>query len=273
METFLGVLGDVTVLSTLLSYLGADGERAVALASPPLWRLLGCYRTVTFVSVPCLSSTPPSFSGAHGVPRLVFTGRSDPPAVAVPPLAPAYCPLRRRWLCYLKHTAGTGWGVHAGRSIPAGTPLLVYTGEVISTGETVSRQAREYDPHGRNYVLTVREHGAAAGRVLRTNVDATHFGSVARFVNHSCAPNLNVTMVRAGGAGQLVGVAVLVARVAVAPGEPLTFSYAGDDRAGGGGGGGGGGGDEGGGGSAKRRRVPCKCGAAACVGWLPFSSQ
>jgi len=266
---------DVTVLATFLSFLSATEEGALMATSPALGQLLSTFRTVTFLGVPCLSSglpllQLPSFGGACGVPRLVFTGRgmdAIPPVAAMPPVAPPYCPLRRRWLCYLKHTAGTGWGVHAGRTIPTGTPLLTYTGEVISTEETRRRQAAEYDlgpGRTRNYVLTTREHSCT--HVLRTNVDATHVGGVARFVNHSCAPNLRVEMVRAGGHGQVVATAVLVTRAVVAPGEQLTFSYAGDgdngdDE------------DDDGGAAAKRRRVPCACGAATCVGWLPYSTR
>lgn len=143
---------------------------------------------------------------------------------------------------YLAHSEDKGWGVFCQSKqsvIPPHTMLFPYFGEYIGSLETQRRQL-DYDSRTPpvNYVITCREHcwstdsnnnrDTGAPRtgipiVLRSNVDATNCGNVARFVNHSCAPNCALQVCRRPGA--LLGVPVLVTRCTVHRGEELTFSY------------------------------------------------
>ena len=108
---------------------------------------------------------------------------------------------------------------------------------------------------------------------LRTNVDAARVGGAARFVNHSCAPNLELRVCRcrarvAGRAGDAAAARAMqleqccalrlgfYALRDIAPGDELSFSYgepapARDD------------------GSAPPR-TPCACGAPGCAGVMPY---
>ncbi len=167
----------------------------------------------------------------------------------------------------LRRTGGKGWGVFyapsppsSSSSLPAGAYVTEYVGELLST-EEARRRLVQYDKEGLNYLLVVREEATEV--VLRISVDATHKGNVARFLNHSCAPNLELVLVRAG---------MLLPRLAfftsrdVRPGEELTFSY-GDEKE-----------------EAEEARPPptqpkekgqpprrpCRCGSTACRGVLPF---
>lgn len=46
-----------------------------------------------------------------------------------------------------------------------------------------------------NYLLVLREH--AGEKVYRTHIDAMYTSNCARFINHSCAPNMDIHIVRA----------------------------------------------------------------------------
>jgi len=105
-----------------------------------------------------------------------------------------------------------------------------------------------------SYTITLREvfgGAGAAGTVQVTAVDARRCGNVARFANHSCAPNLRVQAQRRGRLRRPVP--VLVAARDVFPGEELCFDYSQDDA----------------GGAAPLSNTRCACGAAACRGFLP----
>jgi [histone H3]-lysine36 N-dimethyltransferase SETMAR len=97
----------------------------------------------------------------------------------------------------LSRCKNCGWGVYVKSVIRAGQFVCEYVGEII--GSTEAEKRRElYKAQGLhdNYILTVREH--LGDRVLRTTIDPTIRGNVARFINHSCEPNLNVEIVRCG---------------------------------------------------------------------------
>jgi SET domain-containing protein len=80
-------------------------------------------------------------------------------------------------------------------------------------------------------------------------VDATETGNVARYLNHSCGPNLAVVPVRVPGDGPRPLLALFATR-AIAAGEELTFDYGSH--------------------AASVSARPCLCGHARCRGRLPW---
>ena len=191
-------------------------------------------------------------------------------------------------------TAGgrKGWGVRAGSDIAEGTLLCEYSGELISADEARRRLSAADAANAGTYVLAVREvfaSSCAAEVVLRTIVDASTCGSIARFVNHACppptaaaaamdsdgsgGPNAEVRVVRVdSGVGHLC----LFATCPIPAGTEVTFSYCdpspspcpaaafGSSRRGAGGG------------DALESEAwsaasgtRCLCGARWCRGWLP----
>ncbi|XP_014476702.1 PREDICTED: histone-lysine N-methyltransferase EHMT1 [Dinoponera quadriceps] len=78
----------------------------------------------------------------------------------------------------LFRTNGKGWGLRTLRYIPKGTYVCEYVGEIISDSEADHREDDSYlfdldNRDGETYCI-----------------DARRYGNLARFINHSCAPNL-----------------------------------------------------------------------------------
>ncbi|KAI8587219.1 SET domain and mariner transposase fusion protein [Geranomyces variabilis] len=164
-----------------------------------------------------------------------------------------------------------GFGLRTLEKIQKGHFVAEYSGEIISATEASKRWQERRKLGLSNYILRLREHSIQNGRVYRTTIDPTHRGSVARFINHSCEPCLEMFTVRVD---QFVPSAALFAKRDIEVGEELTFDYGGgvaaadaeeesasdalvqeagsvhadDDAA----------------------RIPCACGAASCRGYLPY---
>jgi hypothetical protein len=86
------------------------------------------------------------------------------------------------------HCGSKGCGVRPLRKLSKGEPACDYAGEVISTSEAKRRQQQYDEAEGMNYLLVLLEH--LPDRVVRTSIDPTLRGGVARCINHSCSPNL-----------------------------------------------------------------------------------
>ncbi|XP_061486855.1 histone-lysine N-methyltransferase EHMT2-like isoform X2 [Rhineura floridana] len=78
----------------------------------------------------------------------------------------------------LYRTAKMGWGVQALQTIPQGTFICEYVGELISDAEADVREDDSY-----LYDLDNKD-----GEVYC--IDARYYGNVSRFINHLCDPNI-----------------------------------------------------------------------------------
>lgn len=133
-------------------------------------------------------------------------------------------------------TTNRGFGVRACRTFSPGEIIMEYTGEIITEYECERRMAEVYN-QSENYYLMQFDRGLV--------IDGTK-GSMGRFVNHSCAPNCEVRMMR--GADDRPHMGIFAGDDGVMTGEELTYDYNFDNF-----------------GSSQQQ---CHCGAPSCRGFL-----
>ncbi|TPX74480.1 histone-lysine N-methyltransferase [Chytriomyces confervae] len=142
--------------------------------------------------------------------------------------------------------------------IPKGAFVLEYAGEIIRADEAERRWEYQRKLKLPNYIICIREH--TTSRIFRTNIDPSVVGNAARFINHSCEPNLAFRTVRINS---MIPSAALFATQDIPAGQELTFDYgdacliSGEDA------------------SLDSRiekddRIRCDCGAPSCRQFLPY---
>ncbi|KAI1727317.1 SET domain-containing protein [Ditylenchus destructor] len=127
------------------------------------------------------------------------------------------CPTRvvqrgRQIPIVLFRTADRGWSVRTAVKIEKNTFVMEYVGEVLT-----SEQA---DKRALTYQFQVKATGKSA-----FVVDATRFGNEARFVNHSCSPNMIVEPVDADSCDDRYYRFAFFASRNIKKGEEITFNY------------------------------------------------
>jgi histone-lysine N-methyltransferase SETMAR len=180
---------------------------------------------------------------------------------------------------------GRGWGVRSSIDLERGQFVCEYAGEIVSSAEASARRRKrarceadgsveaKADGNGQrstnegrhmvqqsmNFILSVLEHLPHGRGVLKTTIDPTTRGNVGRYINHSCAPNLDIVCVRVGS---LVPSVAFFCNRSIVAGEELTFHYGGERTQ-----------PMSAIGHDLQGRRPCRCGAASCAGWLPFDPE
>lgn len=140
-----------------------------------------------------------------------------------------------------RRSAIHGRGVYARRAIPDGTRIVEYTGERITKAESARREVLRLARHqrGQDACVYIFELNA------RHDLDGRSRGNVARLINHACAPNCRVDVLR--------GRIWIVARRDIAAGEELTFDYGFKFN--------------------DWRHHACRCGGARCAGFIVAKDQ
>jgi SET domain-containing protein len=119
-----------------------------------------------------------------------------------------------------------GTGGFAKAKIAAGTPIIEYLGERITKAESLRRCEQNNE-----FIFTLDSE---------LDLDGNVAWNLARFINHSCAPNCDAELVN--------GRIWIVANRAIEAGEELTFNYGFDLD--------------------DFRSYPCRCGSEQCVGFI-----
>jgi hypothetical protein len=129
-----------------------------------------------------------------------------------------------------------GRGVYARTDIPSGTRIVEYVGDRISKAEARKREQLRLERQRRGgdgcvYIFELNR---------RYDLDGDVAGNVARFINHSCAPNCRAETIR--------GRIWILAKRDIPAGTELSFDY--------------------GYAFSEWRLHPCRCGARRCPGFI-----
>ncbi|KAG0489924.1 hypothetical protein HPP92_006787 [Vanilla planifolia] len=163
-----------------------------------------------------------------------------------------------------------GWAVRSWDAIPSGAPVCEYTGVLMKSEEIVSDDennyifdidclqtvkgldGRERRPGNISSLIDLDDKKSEA---VEYCIDAGSLGNVARFINHSCAPNLFVQCVLSQHHDIKMAKILLFAADNIPPLQELTYDYgyALDSVVGADG---------------TVRKLRCFCGAADCRKWL-----
>jgi histone-lysine N-methyltransferase SUV39H len=118
-----------------------------------------------------------------------------------------------------------GWGVRAIEMIPAGTFVDLYHGEIITDEEADERYKTVYKGDWRSLYLFDLDFSADAGTKADYTVDAYRYGSVSRFFNHNCNPNLLIAPCFIDHIDQSLHFIAFFAARDIHPDEELCFDY------------------------------------------------
>jgi SET domain-containing protein len=134
-----------------------------------------------------------------------------------------------------------GYGLFARDFLAQGERVIEYVGESITKGEAWRREQKRLarlaaGGDGCVYIFDLNQ---------RRDIDGAVPWNLARRINHSCAPNCEIQIVR--------GHIWVVALRDIAPGEELSYDYGFD--------------------YCDWREHPCRCGAATCAGFIVKTAQ
>lgn len=131
-------------------------------------------------------------------------------------------------------TDSRGWGLRSINSIPSGSFICEYAGELLEDKEAEQRVGNDeylFDI-GQNYSdfsLNAEEHAIPVESMEEAEagytIDAGQYGNVGRFVNHSCSPNLYAQNVIYDHNDKRMPHVMLFAAENIPPLQELTYHY------------------------------------------------
>lgn len=120
-----------------------------------------------------------------------------------------------------KSADARGWGLKCLTEIKKGAPVIEYVGEMINMKEFYQREKAQ-EESGTMYCLELPQNAEDSKQYC---IDSGFKGNHARFINHSCDPNLEIYRVFRDDRNPNRAVPVLFARRNIKIGEELSFNY------------------------------------------------
>jgi euchromatic histone-lysine N-methyltransferase len=137
-------------------------------------------------------------------------------------------------------TTKTGWGVRSLRSIPSGSFICEYIGELLHQKEAYKRRNNSYlFDTGLNYDdenissglpsnvsgLNSSSSCSQTKEDVHFTIDASEYGNIGRFINHSCSPNLQAQNVLQDHDDKRMPHIMFFAAETIPPLQELTCDY------------------------------------------------
>lgn len=121
-----------------------------------------------------------------------------------------------------KETVNKGFGLYTKDLITAGSFVIAYLGEVINRETAEIRIEERKTKNEPNYIMSLIEYYLNDGSIETTIIDARDYGCQARYINHSCEPNLCIIPVRINS---IIPQAALFALREIQVNEELSYDY------------------------------------------------
>jgi [histone H3]-lysine36 N-dimethyltransferase SETMAR len=148
---------------------------------------------------------------------------------------------------FKNESSAKGYCLRTKEFISCGEFVIEYAGEIIDAKQASKlRDERKQKGEKENFIMYIEEVYSDNTK-NETIIDARHYSNVARFINHSCEPNLVLVPVRINN---LLPHAALFALRDIQIDEELTYNYN----------------------TANKKDTSgcvCLCGSVQCVGYLP----
>ena len=110
------------------------------------------------------------------------------------------------------NTSKYGQGLRTTATVPKGTFLCEYIGEIITEEKFFDRMSNIYSKDEHHYTMKLTQNLV---------IDAYRMGNIARFANHSCLPNCEFQKWTVDGLPRMC----MFSLRAIRPGEELTYDY------------------------------------------------
>ena len=124
---------------------------------------------------------------------------------------------------YIKYISKMkGFGLFADEDIEEGDYVCEYVGNIITKNEAEKKIHFNHLNQRPNYILQLKEEYHNV--IISTFIDSEKYGNLARFINHSCEPNLDFEIIRINS---FIPHCAFFANRKILAGEEITFSYIG----------------------------------------------
>lgn len=104
---------------------------------------------------------------------------------------------------------GKQFGLATLKSIPKGSFICEYAGEILCKKEAQRRHQLNDDNQQMNYIICLNERSLDHQNTIQTFIDPSRIGNIGRYLNHSCDPNCEIISVRVDGINPKLGKNIL----------------------------------------------------------------